>query len=80
MGRLKKFDEYRFLGTRDDMVVYDCDDPVQFAVLEEREARERLVEKNLISAIAPATVAEARNRGYTPLAEPSLSGTSGHDE
>ncbi|MBT8166237.1 MAG: hypothetical protein HKO63_01755 [Acidimicrobiia bacterium] len=66
MGRLHRFEDNRFLGTRDDMRVYDCDDPAQFEVLEARAEAEDLVGQNLISAIAPDTVEEARNRGFRP--------------
>ncbi|MBT8217061.1 MAG: hypothetical protein HKN74_07680 [Acidimicrobiia bacterium] len=66
MGRLRRFEEHRFLGTRDDMVVYDCDDDEQFAALEERFVADDLLARNLISAVAPDTLAEARNRGFEP--------------
>ena len=64
MGRLRRFEENRFLGTRDDMRIYDCDDSGQFDLLQARDADEDLVGRNLISAIAPDTLAEARNRGF----------------
>ena len=48
------------------MIVYDCDDAAQFAKLEAREKAESLTELNLLSAIAPDTLAEARNRGFRP--------------
>jgi hypothetical protein len=64
MGRLRRFEENRFLGTRDDMRVYDCDEPDQFSALEARVAAEDLVGHNVISAIAPDTLEEARNRGF----------------
>jgi len=64
MGRLRRFEENRFVGTRDDMRVYDCDDPNQLAALEARVEADDLLARNLISAIAPDTLAEARNRGY----------------
>ena len=48
------------------MRVYDCDDPAQFEVLEARAEADDLVGQNLISAIAPDTVEEARNRGFRP--------------
>lgn len=67
MGRLRRFEENRCVGTRDDMRVYDCDDSDQFAVLEARVADEDLVARNLISAIAPDTLAEARNRGFRAI-------------
>jgi hypothetical protein len=69
MARIKRFEEYRFLGTRDDMLVYDCDDDAQFAVLQSREDAEGLSQQNLISAISPHSLAEARNRGYQPVSE-----------
>lgn len=67
MGRLIRFDENRFVGVRDGMIVYDCDDEAQFAMLEAREEAESLTERNLLSAIAPDTLAEARNRGFRPV-------------
>lgn len=66
MGRLHRFEANRFLGTRDDMRVYDCDDPLQFEHLEGRAQTEDLVARNLILAIAPDTLEEARNRGFRP--------------
>ena len=70
MGRLHRFEDNRFLGTRDDMRVYDCDDPAQFDHLEERAKADDLVGKNLVMAIAPDTLAEARNRGFRSAATP----------
>jgi len=74
MGRLRRFEENRFLGTRDDMRVYDCDDPQHFAALDARDQAEDLVGKNLVAAISPDTGTEARNRGFraaTLAASPS---------
>jgi hypothetical protein len=76
MGRLRRFEDNRFLGTRDDMRVHDCDDPEQFAALDARDRAEDLVGKNLVAAISPDTGAEARNRGFraaTPAGAPSSS-------
>ncbi len=67
MGRLLRFGENRFVGVRDEMTVYDCDDESQFAALEARVEAESLTEKNMLSAIAPDTLAEARNRGFRPV-------------
>ena len=67
MGRLLRFGENRFVGVRDEMTVYDCDDEEQFAALEARVEAESLTEKNMLSAIAPDTLAEARNRGFRPV-------------
>ncbi len=67
MGRLRRFEEHRFIGTRDDMVVCDCDDEAQFARLSERVEREDLLGRKLLSSFAPDSLAEARNRGFRPL-------------
>ncbi len=68
MSRLPRFEDYRFVGVRDRMVVYDCDDPDQFAELERRYTEEDLLDKNLLQAFAPDTLEEARNRGFRPVA------------
>lgn len=65
-GRLRRFQDNRYLGTRDGMRVYDCDDPVQWASLEARSDTDDLVGLNLIQTFAPDTMAEARNRGFQP--------------
>ena len=64
MGRLKRFAEFRFVGVRDTMIVYDCDDDQQYAELSERVDSEDLLARNLLSSFAPDEVAEARNRGF----------------
>jgi hypothetical protein len=64
MARLRRFEDNRFVGTRDDMTVYDCDDDEQFAALEARITEEDLVGRNLVQAFGPDTLAEARNRGF----------------
>jgi hypothetical protein len=66
MGRLKRFEEHRFIGTRDDMRVYDCDDEATTELLEERLAADSLLQLNLLQTFAPDTLAEARNRGFRP--------------
>lgn len=66
MGRLRRFEEHRFIGTRDDMRVYDCDDEQQFDRLRDRVESDDLLGANLISAVAPDTLEEARNRGFRP--------------
>lgn len=66
MGRLRRFDHHRFVGLRDTMVVYDADDDAQLAELAGRVDSEALFERNLIQSFAPDTIAEARNRGFTP--------------
>ncbi len=67
MGRLLRFGENRFVGVRDEMIVYDCDDESQFATLEARVEADSLTETNMLSAVAPDTLAEARNRGFRPV-------------
>ena len=64
MGRLRRFPDHRFVGTRDDMVVHDCDDDARFRALEERVASENLIGRLLVQAFGPDSLAEARNRGY----------------
>ena len=64
MGRLTRFDEHRFIGTRDSMRVYDCDESADFEALQERVAEADLLGRNLLQAFAPDTIAEARNRGF----------------
>ncbi len=66
MARLRRFDEFRYVGTRDTMVVYDCDDPDQFEELQERVDDGDLVAVNLVSVFGPDTLEEARNRGFRP--------------
>ena len=64
MGRLRRFEEYRYVGVRDTMTVYDCDDEEQYAELSTRAEEEDLVERTLLSSFAPDDAAEARNRGF----------------
>ncbi len=68
MNRLRAFPDRRFVGTRDDMVVYDCDDPAQYAVIEARIAADDLVRRRLVASFGPDTVAEAASRGFSPPA------------
>lgn len=66
MGRLRRFPDNRFVGTRDDMRVHDCDDEAEFANLEERVTRDDLLGRKLLTSFGPDTLAEARNRGFSP--------------
>ncbi|WP_420613216.1 hypothetical protein [Candidatus Spongiisocius sp.] len=63
-SRLPRFEKSRFIGARDTMIVYDCDDAHQFARLETRLEDDGLLGRNLIQSFAPDTLAEARNRGF----------------
>lgn len=62
MGRLRRFPDHRFVGARDTMVVYDCDDAEQFAELESRA--DGLADRNLLQTFGPDSAAEAENRGF----------------
>jgi len=64
MGRLRRFSDFRFVGLRDTMIFYDCDDETQFEEVEQRVADDALVERNLVSSFGPDTQAEAVNRGF----------------
>ena len=66
MGRLKRFEAHRFVGVRDTMTVYDCDDAGQLKDLERRVEAGRLGARDLVQAFAPDTLAEASNRGFRP--------------
>ena len=66
MSRLERFAEHRFVGTRDDMRVYDCDDESSFSIVQRRFVDEGLLGRNLVQSFAPDTLAEARNRGFRP--------------
>jgi hypothetical protein len=67
VSRLSRFQDYRYVGTRDTMRVYDCDDESQFEEVQRRVDEEDLVGRKLMQAFAPDTVDEARNRGFRPV-------------
>ncbi len=67
MGRLRRFEHHRFVGTRDTMTVYDCDAPEQFAELEERVQAGDLFDRALLQTFAPDDLAEAASRGFKGL-------------
>ena len=46
------------------MIVYDCDDPDQFAILEALMEEGELVDERRLQAFGPDSLAEARNRGF----------------
>ena len=64
MPRLPAFGEHRFIGTRDDMQLFDTDDDAEFAALVERVEQGGLVQSNGLQSFSPDTAAEARNRGF----------------
>jgi hypothetical protein len=67
MARLTRFEEHRFVGTRDDMRVFDTDDDDQFAALSDRVAHDDLVRSKRLQTFAPDTLAQARNQGFRPI-------------
>ena len=66
VGRLSRFEDHQYIGTRDNMVAHDCDDDETFRALEERVSEEGLLARNLLQAFGPDSLAEARNRGFRP--------------
>jgi len=64
MGRVHRFSDNRFLGLRDEMRFYDCDDEDQFVTLQGRIDGEDLAGRLLVATFAPDTAVEARNRGF----------------
>jgi hypothetical protein len=67
VSRLRRFEDYRFVGTRDTMLVYDCDDTDQFTELEGRAEDGELLDRNLLQSFAPDSLDEAANRGFRPI-------------
>ena len=64
MSRLSRFDDYRFVGVRDTMIVYDCDDPGQYEEIRLRVEEDDLIGNNLLQSFAPDSLTEAKNRGF----------------
>jgi hypothetical protein len=65
MSRLRRFPDNRFIGRRDKMIVYDCDDPKLFEILTAAVNELALDVGNRLQSFAPDTMDEARNRGFT---------------
>lgn len=70
MNRLRRFPDNRFIGRRDEMVVYDCDDPGHFALLSGAVAELSLDMNNRLQSFAPDTADEALNRGFASVHPP----------
>ena len=66
MSRVKRFEEFRFVGVRDTMTVYDTDDADQTEALQARIDSDNLVDAKQVQAFGPDTEDEARNRGFSP--------------
>ena len=71
MGRLRRFPENRYVGRRDQMIVYDCDDASQFEALTSAMLSLELDSLKLIQTFAPDTLPEASNRGFREMAPAS---------
>lgn len=68
MGRLRRFPDHRYVGRRDLMRVFDCDNDQQLADLS--VDADRLGQIGLLQAFAPDTLTEAANRGFRPVQPP----------
>jgi hypothetical protein len=66
VSRVKRFEEFRFVGVRDTMTVYDTDEADQTEALQTRIDTDNLVASKLVQAFGPDTLEEARNRGFKP--------------
>ena len=64
VSRLRRFPDNRFIGRRDQMIVYDCDDSHQFGTLSAAMEQVALDMQNRLQSFAPDTEDEARNRGF----------------
>ena len=69
MSRLRRFPDNRFVGRRDEMIVYDCDDAHQFEHLSKAVATLNLDSGNFLQGFAPDSAVEAANRGFRSLSE-----------
>lgn len=67
MSRLPRLEEHRFVGLRDTMKVYDCDDDAQFEQLKSRIHDGDLIRQKLVQTFGPDTLIEARNRSFRPV-------------
>ena len=65
MSRLARFGDYRYIGVRDTMTFYDCDDADKFEELQKRVDDEDLVQRTMLQAFAPDSPEEAANRGFS---------------
>lgn len=64
MARIARFEEHRYVATRDDMRVYDTDDDLQSKILSDRIAADNLLDRKQLQTFGPDTLPEARNRGF----------------
>jgi hypothetical protein len=67
MSRLRRFPDNRFIGRRDKMTVYDCDEDGQYKSLAAAASELALDQQNLLQSFAPDTFSEAANRGFRSI-------------
>lgn len=67
MSRLPRLEEHRYVGLRDTMKVYDCDDDVQFEQLKSRIDEGDLIRQKQVQTFGPDTLMEAKNRSFRPV-------------
>jgi hypothetical protein len=67
MGRLRRFPTHRYVGRRDQMLAYDCDDKAQFEALAAAVEEFHLDMRNHLQSFAPDTAAEAHNRCFRTI-------------
>ena len=60
MSRPVRFEHYRYVGDKRSQIVHDLDNTGEACAIDELMASEQYL------AIAPHTIAEAKNRGYRP--------------
>jgi len=60
MARPARFEHYRWLGDKRSMVVHDLDNVTDACAIDD------LMKSEQFLAFGPDTLAEARNRGYSP--------------
>jgi hypothetical protein len=67
LARIARFEEHRYVATRDDMRVYDTDVEIESELLSDRIAADNLLDRKLLQSFGPDTLPEARNRGFRTL-------------
>ena len=60
MSRPVRFEHYRYVGDKRSLIVHDLDNTGEACGIDELMASEQFL------AIAPESIAEAKNRGYRP--------------
>ena len=66
MKRLDRLENFRYVGYRKNMKVYDCDSEEQFEKLITLTSKIDYIKLNLIQSFSPDNIDEAKNRGFKP--------------